>query len=103
MIYMPLRIAIIILIFVSLLGNINNIVSATIHKSVIFTGIVQNVQSGAFKVKVDEVIYGEGLQKGNEINVIYDITKAKVFLGSLSIGDKVIVNGKLSTDVVYVD
>jgi hypothetical protein len=78
-------------------------IGATIQKSVIFTGIVQNIQSGAFKVKIDEVIYGEGLQNGNEINVIYDITKAKVFLGSLSIGDKVIVYGKLSIDGVYVD
>jgi hypothetical protein len=78
-------------------------IQPTIQKSVIFTGIVQNVQSGAFKVKIDEVIYGKGLQNGNEINVIYDITKAKVFLGSLSIGDKVIVYGKLSINGVYVN
>jgi len=112
MTYMPLRIAIIILILVSLLGNINNIVSAqqpssnieaTTNNSVIFTGIVQGVQPGALKVEVDEVIYGEGLQKGNETTVIYNITKANVFLGSVSIGDKVIVYGELSGDVVYVN
>jgi len=112
MTYMPLRIAIIILILVSLLGNINNIVSAqqpssnieaTTNKSVIFTGTVQDVQPGALKVEVDEVIYGEGLQNGTEINVIYNSTKANVFLGSVSIGDNVLVYGELSGDVVYVD
>jgi hypothetical protein len=78
-------------------------IQVTTQKSVIFTGIVQNIQSGAFKVKVDEVIYGKGLQNGNEINVIYDIAKTKVFLGSLSIGDKVIVYGKLGINGVYVN
>ena len=112
MTYKPLRIAIIILILVSLLGNINNIVSAqqpssnieaTTNKSVIFTGTVQDVQPGALKVEVDEVIYGEGLQNGTEINVIYNSTKANVFLGSVSIGDNVLVYGELSGDVVYVN
>jgi uncharacterized protein YheU (UPF0270 family) len=78
-------------------------IEATTNNSVIFTGIVQDVQPGALKVMVDEVIYGEGLQNGTEINVIYNSTKANVFLGSVSIGDKVIVFGELSGDVVYVN
>jgi hypothetical protein len=56
---------------------------------------VQNVQSSSFKVKVDEVIYGTGLQSGDEINVNYDSTEANVLLGTLNAGDKVIVYGKL--------
>jgi hypothetical protein len=72
------------------------------QKSIIFTGIVQNVQPSAFKVKVDEVIYGTGLQSGDEINVSYDNAEANVLLGTLSVGDKVIVYGKLGTNGVDV-
>ena len=72
------------------------------QKSIIFTGIVQNSQPSAFKVKVDEVIYGTGLQSGDEINVSYDSAEANVLLGTLSAGDKVIVYGTLGTNGVDV-
>jgi len=94
-----------LLVTATLVHNVPGVYAETLvsQNSVIFIGTVQNIYPSGFKVKVNEVFYGEGLVIGEEINVNYDPTQANVFLGTLKVGDKVIVYGKISASGIDVN